>query len=43
MSIEFILFLGAAISFGLGAAAVPSRVSWDSLGFCLLTIALFLV
>ena len=43
MSIEFILYLGAAISFALAAANVPARVSWVPLGYCLLTIALFLL
>lgn len=39
-----ILFIGAAIAFGLDAFHVSiAPISWTPLGFCLLTIALFLL
>jgi hypothetical protein len=37
-----ILFILAAVCFGLGAARVGKAVDWASAGFCLLTIALWL-
>jgi hypothetical protein len=36
-----ILFILAAICFGVGT--VDSRIVWSNAGFCLLTIAVFLV
>lgn len=38
-----ILFVLAAIAFGLDAFKVPAAVSWTPLGFCFLTIALFIL
>lgn len=38
-----ILFVLAAIAFGLDAARVSAAVSWTPLGFCLLTIAIFIL
>lgn len=39
-----ILFIGAAIAFALDAFHVQTpAISWTPLGFCLLTIALFLL
>lgn len=38
-----ILFIGAAISFGLSAAGIGGRVNWVSLGFCLITLALWVL
>lgn len=38
---DIILFVLAAVCFGIGT--VDSRISWANAGFCLLTIALFLV
>jgi cytochrome c oxidase subunit IV len=41
--IKTILFILAAIFFGLDAFRVPGKISWTPAGFCVLTIALFLV
>ena len=39
-----ILFIGAAIAFAMDAFHVQTpAISWTPLGFCLLTIALFLL
>lgn len=38
-----ILFIAAAICFGLDAFRIRGPISWTPAGFCLLTIALFLV
>ena len=44
MSIQILLFILAAIAFALDAFKVSAAaVSWTPLGYCLLTIALFLV
>ena len=40
--IRLIFIKAAVICFFLGALQVPSRIRWDSAGFCCLTIALFL-
>jgi hypothetical protein len=37
-----VLFVLAAICFGLAAFGVP-KLNWTSAGFCLLTIAIWLV
>lgn len=43
MDISIAFIIGAAICFGLGAFRVPAAVNWTDGGFCLLTIALFLL
>lgn len=43
MSIEFILYVLAAVFFGLDAFHVPGPVGWTPAAFCLLVIALFLI
>lgn len=43
MSIDFLLFLLAAICFGLRAFGVPGRIDWTAAGFCLITLALWIV
>ena len=43
MSIEFILYVLAAVFFGLDAARVAGPISLTPAAFCLLTVALFLV
>ena len=43
MSINFLLFFFAAVCFGLDAFRIPGRVSWTPAGFCLLTIAIWLL
>jgi hypothetical protein len=43
MDITLLLYVGAAICFGLGAFRVAAPVNWTDAAFCLLTIALFLV
>jgi hypothetical protein len=43
MNITTLLFALAAVCFGLGAAKVAAAISWTDAGFCLLTIALWLV
>ncbi len=40
---EQILFILAAIAFALDAFRVGGPVNWTPIGFCLLTIALFLI
>jgi hypothetical protein len=37
------LFGLAAICFGLGAARVAAAIDWIAAGFCLITIALWLI
>lgn len=41
--ISTIFFVAAAIFFALDGFRVPASVSWTPLGFCALTIALFLL
>lgn len=41
--LQLILFVLAAISFGLAAFRVNGPVDWTNTGFCLLTIALFII
>lgn len=43
MSLEFILYLLAAIFFGLDAFRVSGPISWTPAAFCLLVVALFLI
>jgi hypothetical protein len=43
MNIDTLLYILAAVCFGLDAAKVASAINWTAAGFCLLTIALFLV
>lgn len=38
-----LLYILAAIAFGLDAAGIAASVRWTPLGFCLLTIALFIL
>lgn len=41
--LKTILIVLAAIAFGLGAFRVPGPLNWTDAGFCLLTVALFLI
>jgi hypothetical protein len=41
--LKLILLIAAAVMFGLDFFRVAARVNWTAGGFCLLTIALFLV
>jgi hypothetical protein len=43
MDVNTLLAGLAALCFGLGAAKVAAAVDWTNAGFCLLTIALFLL
>lgn len=43
MSIDFILFLLAAICFGLDAFRVSTPINLTAAGFCLITLALWVV
>jgi hypothetical protein len=43
MDITTLLFVLAAVFFGLGAARVNAPINWTDAAFCVLTIALFLV
>lgn len=43
MDISTLLYVLAAVCFGLGAARVSAPINWTDAAFCLLTIALFLV
>lgn len=43
MSIDFLLFLAAAICFGLQAFGIASRVNLQALAFCFITLALWIV
>lgn len=40
LSIDIVLYLIAAILFGLGGFNVPAAVKWESLAFMVLTISL---
>lgn len=40
LSIDIVLYLVAAILFGLDGFRVPAAVNWVSLGFCALAISL---
>lgn len=41
--LKTILIVLAAIAFGLGALRISGPLNWTDAGFCLLTIALFLI
>lgn len=43
MNIDLILYIGAAICFGLQAFGVGSRVNLGALAFCFITLALWIV
>lgn len=43
MNIQTLLFILAAICFGLAAARVNAPVNFEAAAFCLITIALWLV
>lgn len=40
MGIDTVLYVGAAVLFGLGGFNVPAAVKWESLAFMVLTISL---
>ncbi len=43
MSLQLLLYAFAAVCFLLGAVRIAGPVNWTDAGFCLLTIALFLI
>ena len=43
MDVNILLFVVAAVFFALDALRVPAPVSWTPAGFCLVTLAAFVV